>query len=58
MDASGIRKKRDAAAVARARKMHKECMQDPEYAMKWTALTIALRGLLADLPEDALTDDQ
>lgn len=53
MDFRAQIKKRDAAAVAKARKMHKECMQDPEYALRWTALVLAI-GHLADLPADAL----
>jgi len=37
-----------------AKALHEEYMKDPEYAAKWNALTGALFGFLADLPEDAL----
>lgn len=40
------RKERDASAVARAKRMHDECMKDPEYAEKWSALTYALAELV------------
>lgn len=47
------RKERNASAVARAKRMHDECMKDPEYAAKWSALTYALAPLLTDLPDEA-----
>jgi hypothetical protein len=52
------RKKRDEAVLNRAKEMHDECMKDPEYAAKWNALTSALFGILADLPEDAVSAER
>ncbi len=49
-------KRLDADRMKRAKEMHAECMKDPEYAAKWNALTAALFGVLADLPEDAISD--
>jgi hypothetical protein len=42
----------------RAKDMHRECMKDPEYAKKWNALVAAMGGLLCDIPEEAIADDE
>lgn len=42
--------------MERARLMHGECMEDPEYAAKWNALVAQLTGVPLDIPDEARGD--